>query len=249
MTHSVIQSTVQPLKGGLIVSCQAEPELGSKMSEPRDVARMATEVLEAGACAVRICGINNIAETKRQNPTAIIIGITKALYPDGRVLITPNRNSIMRIAEAGADIIGMDMTQRVRPCGRSALDLYRLCKRDLKSVLFMADIATIVDAHDAILAGVDLIGTTLSGYTPETENTLNKEVWFEHQPDVELVKMLTSRYPNTPIIAEGRWRTPQQCFDAIHIHGAWAVCAGSQITRPRMITRWHVQALERHENN
>ena len=238
------EEKIMQLKDGLIVSCQAEPEKGSQLYEPRDISRMAKEVLKAGACAVRICGIENIAQTRYLNPESIIIGITKSQYADNRVLITESIDDISRIFQAGADIVSLDMTDRLRPNGMLSLELYFTAKKLFQDKIFMADIATFEEANRAINIGhVDIVGTTLSGYTQNTEKKLKVHRWYEYEPDFDLLKKLTGRFNNTPIIAEGRIREPEQCYLAMK-YGAWAVCIGSQATRPRMSTAWHLKAVK-----
>jgi len=238
------QDVVASLRGGLIVSCQAEPKKGSQLYEPRDIARMAKEVLQAGACAVRICGYEDIRETRNLNPNAMIIGITKSAYYDGRVLITPDIKSIDQIVDAGADIVAMDMTKRTRPSGITSLSLYLLAREKYPDVVFMADCSDFDECTLAINQGADLVGTTLSGYTSYTKNMLRRDKWHEYGPDFGLLNRLTKTFRDKPIIAEGRYRTPEQCNKAIHLFDAWAVCVGSQVTRPREIVRWHVQAVK-----
>lgn len=231
------------IRSGLIVSCQAEPEKGSQLYEPKDIARMAKEVLDSGACAVRICGAENIRETRKVSQESVIIGITKSSYPDGRVLITEDLDSIREIILAGADVVGLDMTKRRRPYGMSSAELYSRAKEIYPNKVFMADLSDKEECSVAVNAGIDLVGTTLSGYTSYTENSLRTNRWYEYEPDLELLKDLVKSFPNTPIIAEGRYRTQEQCYKAIHGYGAFAVCVGSQVTRPREIVRWHLKAI------
>lgn len=237
------QNLISRIKKGLIVSCQAELEKGSRLYEPRDIARMVQEALEFGACAVRICGIENIAETRRLNSGAIIFGIAKASYNDGRVLITPDMESIDGIVSAGADVVGMDMTERIRPSNIASLDLYKLARENFSSVLFLADVSNYEEAANAVNIGVDIVATTLSGYTHDTECHLVRHRWYEYEPDFGLVNVLARSFSSVPIIAEGRYRDPEQCYKAIEL-GAWAVCIGSQATRIREVVRWHVRAVK-----
>jgi len=237
---------VDRMKGGLIVSCQAEPELGSQLHRPEHIALMAKEVLDAGACAVRICGAANVKATHELNPGAIIIGIAKGKYPDGRVLITENLAAIGNLVEAGASIVGMDMTKRLRPDGTSSRDVLLSVRKSqsLCGTFMMADLADEAEAEVAIDSGADFVATTLSGYTEDTEHQRRKHEWYEYEPDFKLVERLVEKYPGFPIIAEGRWRDPEQCHYGIHRLGAFAVCVGSQITRPRMQVKWHLEAIK-----
>ncbi|MSO38482.1 MAG: putative N-acetylmannosamine-6-phosphate 2-epimerase [Acidimicrobiia bacterium] len=236
------------MRGGLIVSCQAEPELGSQLHQPEHIALIAKEVLDAGACAVRICGAANVKATRALNPKAIIIGIHKDKYDNGDVLITGTLDAAGYLIKDGADIVGLDMTKRRRPLGETSADVFWSIRknRSFQDVPLMADLADAQEAAVAIELGVDFVATTLSGYTPDTKYRLEHAVepFLEFMPDYDLVTDLVKKYPGFPIIAEGRWRDPRQCRDAIQKLGAFAVCVGSQVTRPRMIVRWHLKAIQ-----
>ncbi len=65
-----------------------------------------------------------------------------------------------RLADAGADIVAFDATDRVRPASIEAL--VKAVKA--RGKLTMADCSSIDDARNALAAGVDFVGTTLSGY-------------------------------------------------------------------------------------
>ncbi|UMX92822.1 N-acetylmannosamine-6-phosphate 2-epimerase [Escherichia coli] len=71
-------------------------------------------------------------------------------------------------------------------------------------------------AWHAVL-GVEIIGTTLSGYT--TPETPEEPIWR---------RQATLSDAGCRVIAEGRYNTPAQ---AVMRHGAWAVTVGSAITR------------------
>jgi N-acylglucosamine-6-phosphate 2-epimerase len=49
---------------------------------------------------------------------------------------------------------------------------------------------------------------------------------------------------DVPVIMEGRIATPEQATRALEL-GAWAVCVGSAITRPRAITERFVGAIRK----
>lgn len=99
----------------------------------------------------------------------------------------------------------------------------------------MADISTVDEALLAKACGADLVATTLSGYTPSTAHKKNG-------PDLELIRKLAGKV-KVPIIAEGRFRTPEQTCQAIRL-GAYAVVVGTAITNPQVITGWFTQALK-----
>ena len=97
----------------------------------------------------------------------------------------------------------------------------------------MADISTYEEGMAAAEAGVDLISTTMSGYTPYSRQST--------EPDFELVRQL-SRSLNVPVVAEGRISTPEEASKALDA-GAYAVVVGGAITRPQQIATRFVHAI------
>ena len=135
-------------------------------------------------------------------------------------------------ADAGADIVAIDGTRRRRPDGKSLAETVAAL-REHTDALIMADCGSLDDALAAERAGVDILGTTLSGYTAERPKT--------EGPDLELISLLAARC-STPIMAEGRIHSPAQAAAAAAA-GAFAVCVGTAITHPATITSWFVAAL------
>lgn len=220
------------LPPGLIVSCQAEP--GSPFYGETFIRAFAEAAVLGGAVAVRLCGVDNV-KAVRPHVSVPIIALTKSAYPDGRVLITESLADVQALIQAGADVIAVDATWRVRPQGTTGTEFVRRIKQQWPHTLLMADVDTVEAGVAAAAAGADYIATTLSGYTPATE----------HQsldtPDLELIRQLRQQV-SQPVIAEGRIRTPAQARQAMAA-GAYAVVVGSAITRPVEITRWFVAAL------
>ncbi|MBO4852759.1 MAG: N-acetylmannosamine-6-phosphate 2-epimerase, partial [Schwartzia sp.] len=83
--------------------------------------------------------------------------------------------------------------------------------------------------------GADAVSTTLSGYTPYSPQL--------EGPDLDIVGEL-SAVLRVPLIAEGRIGTPED-LRAVMALGAWSAVVGSAITRPQLITRSFVRALEK----
>ncbi|RVA73897.1 ROK family protein, partial [Mesorhizobium sp. M7A.F.Ca.CA.001.08.2.1] len=100
-----------------------------------------------------------------------------------------------------------------------------------RNKLTMADCSCLDDARRALAAGVDFVGTTLSGYVggPEPED-----------PDIALIAQMRTLTPY--VIAEGRIRSPEQAAAAARA-GACAVVVGSAITRTEHVTSWFHQAI------
>lgn len=219
------------LDGGLIVSCQAYP--GEAMRDPRTMAQVARAAVVGGAAGIRLQGIADIREAGDLGVP--VVGLWKD--GDGDVFITPTLDHALAVAAAGADIVAIDGTRRPRPDGRSLAETVAGI-RAVTDALIMADCGSLYDAIAAQAAGVDLLGTTLSGYTGERPKTPG--------PDLELVAEIAAAC-TLPIIAEGRIHTTADAR-AARAAGAAAVCVGTAITHPATITSWFVAAIEDADN-
>ena len=222
-----IKSLLQSLAGGLIVSCQA-PDV-DPFQDPASMARFAQAAERGGAVGIRVNSPPDVAAVRQAVPLPVI-GIQKRTQPDGKILITPSFEDARDLVTAGAQIIAVECTARAQ--GFGALDLVRRIRAELQ-VPVMADIATLEEAIAAESAGVDLLASTMRGYTDDTEHIQL------FQPDfiAALVACL-----KIPVLAEGRVDTPQQAVEAFRA-GAHAVIVGTAITRPEVITARFVAAL------
>lgn len=229
-------ATVDPLlsriRGGLIVSCQPEAEAreGDPMNSPVIMAALARSAVLGGAAAIRADSPADIAAV-RAAVTVPLIGIFKRDVPGFAVRITPTLTDAERVGSAGADVIALDATARARPEGRTAADLIRAVKGTTRKLVF-ADIATLEEGVRAAEAGADAVLPTLAG--PAAGGGAD-------EPDFELLAALI-REVRVPVIAEARIATPAQAARALEL-GAWAVCVGTAITRPRRITAGFVSAM------
>lgn len=217
-------TVLDQLQGQLIVSCQ--PVVGGPLDSPNMVAAMAAAAEAGGAAGLRVEGVANV-QAVRARSSLPIIGLIKRDLDDSPVRITPWLIDIDELVEAGANIIAVDATQRLRP-----VSVEKLIEHIHRSrVVAMADCATAADGRVARAAGADILGSTLSGYThgePPSE------------PDYNLISAL--RALDSFVVAEGRYQQPQQASKALKL-GADAVVVGSAITRPEHITQWFVQAM------
>lgn len=108
----------EDLNLSLIVSCQPVPD--GAMDEAVFVAGFARAALAAGARALRIESSAYVAAV-RSAVDAPIIGIVKRDLDDSPVRITPFVADVEALADAGADIIAFDATDRPRPATIEAL--------------------------------------------------------------------------------------------------------------------------------
>lgn len=216
---------LEDLRGRLAVSCQAAED--SPLHSTNHIVALARAAVIGGAKAVRIEGVNNVSEV-RGAVTVPVIGITKIAQPGTDVYITPGLEDVRRLCQAGADVVAFDATKRPRPSSVPELiaEIHRAGR------IAMADISTLEEAAEAMDAGADFVGTTLSGYTPYSAQV--------EAPDFVLMRGLSSA--RIPFVSEGRIWEPAEARLAIE-YGAMFVVVGSAITRPDVITRRFADAV------
>lgn len=220
------------LKGGLVVSCQALAE--EPLHDPYIMARMAFAAKEGGAVGIRANSNQDIMAIKKIVDLPVI-GIVKRDYEDSDVYITATIKEVTEVVKAGAEVVAVDATDRVRPNGLTLEEFYNQIREEYPTILIMADISTFDEGLKAASLGFDLIATTLSGYTSYTEGI--------NLPNLNLVKLLTETI-NVPVMAEGGYWLPEQLQEAIN-SGAHGCIVGSAITRPMEITKRFVKSLEK----
>lgn len=224
---------VMHMKGKLIVSCQALPH--EPLHSSFIMGRMALAAKEGGACGIRANTKEDIREIQSQVDLPII-GIVKRDYEDSSVYITPTRKEVDELMEVHPEIIALDATDRLRPNGTKLADFFRELKEAYPDQLWMADCSTVEEALFADSLGFDFIGTTMVGYTPQSEGQKIEA------DDFSILREIVGKATH-PVIAEGNIDTPQKAKRVIEL-GAFCVVVGSIITRPQLITRSFANALE-----
>ena len=227
------RNNVESVHKKLIVSCQALPH--EPLHSSYIMGRMAVAAKEGGAAGIRANTREDIAEIRKQVDLPVI-GIVKRDYPDSSVFITPTMKEVEELVETGTEIIAVDATCRVRPEGKTLDEFYREVRAAWPEQLLMADCSTLEEALHADELGFDFIGTTLVGYTEES-----RELRIEDN-DFELIREILSRVSHR-VIAEGNIDTPEKVRRVMDL-GVYSVVVGSAITRPQLITRTIVKALE-----
>lgn len=225
---------VEKIKGALVVSCQAlqdEPLHSSFI-----MGRMARAAEEGGACGIRANSVEDIAEIKK-NTDLPIIGIIKKNYEGSSVYITPTMEEVDQLVAAGVEIIAMHATDEIRPDGSDLEGFFAKVKSKYPNQLFMADCSTPQELLKADELGFDFLGTTLVGYT-EQSRMLKIE-----DNDFEIIRDLLAK-TQKPVIAEGNIDSPEKARRVLEL-GCYSVVVGSSITRPQLITKKYVEAIER----
>lgn len=221
------------IKGKVIVSCQAVPGEPLYVEEKSIMYLMARAAKQAGAQMIRTSSVRDVVAIKEETGLPVI-GLIKRTYEGYEPYITVTMHEIDELVNAGADIIAADCTDMKRGDGKTASQYIASIKEKYPEIILMADISTYDEGVAAWKAGVDLVGTTMSGYTPHSEKS--------DGPDYELVRRLVETLP-IPVIAEGRIHTPEQAVEALRI-GAHAVVVGGAITRPLEIATRFIRATE-----
>ena len=201
------------------MSVQA-PE-GSPLRDPDVIAAMADASLRCGAAGVRLESPEHIGAVRRRCPSALIIGLWKRTFSDSPVYITPCWEEIRQVWSAGADVIALDATERLRPEAQLLPDLIQRAKAELGAPL-MADVDSVANGVKAAALGCDWVGTTLFGYTESTR---------DHQPPAwQLLAPLRQQLPEAVgLICEGGIASADQAVRALEL-GADAVVVGTAIT-------------------
>ena len=213
-------------RGSLIVSCQTHGP--SPLAGPVFMGAMALAARDGGARGIRANGPDDVRAVKAAGLP--VIGIHKLMI-DGAVYITPTIAAADALAKAGADIIAFDCTPRERRGDDPTAIIAHVHSLGLET---FADVSTIDEGVAASAMGATYVSTTLSGYTSYTEPK-------PEGPDLDLIRALVAKI-DTPIVAEGRFNTPERARAAIDA-GAHAVVVGTMITDPLEITRIYAAAV------
>ncbi len=208
---------LREIKSKLIVSCQAPSD--SPLHQPGVITAIAAACIHRGAAGVRLDTPAHVRAVRQQFPQIPIIGLWKRQFTGYEIYITPRFQEAKAIASAGADIIAVDATPRARPEGETLEELIQNIKEHLGK-LVMADVDTLENAIIAVAAGADLVGTTLYGYTPATQNL--------KPPGFNLLREMVAQF-TIPVICEGGISSPEEAKQALDF-GAYAVVVGTDIT-------------------
>lgn len=226
------------LKGGLIVSCQVQPD--DPVYSIDFVVKMAKAAQWGGAVGIRANSPDQIAAIK-QEVDLPLIGLWKIWHDDTDVFITPTLEAAKAVWAAGADIIALDCTDQITHDGRPAWELLPILKKAIPEAPVFADVSNYGEAARAVELGADIVGPTLYGYTEATKHI--------SEPDYRgFARMCRDFKDRACVMMEGHIYTPEDAMKVLYL-GAHSVVVGSAITRPHLITKRFVDLLGGYQHN
>ena len=230
------QELLNKIRGQMIISCQAVEGEPLYVEEKSVMYLMARAAKQAGTPAIRTSSIRDVIAIKEETGLPAI-GLVKIQYPGYEGYITPTMKEVDDLVAAGSDVVALDCTLRKRGDGKTINEFIAEIRAKYPDIILMADISNYEEGVNAWKCGVDIVGTTMSGYTDYTPKL--------DQPDYELMTRLAADI-DIPVIGEGKIHTPEQAVEALKT-GVWAIVVGGAITRPLEIANRFMAAIKASE--
>lgn len=180
------------IRGQVIVSCQALPGEPLYVEEKSVMYLMARAGKMAGTPAIRTSSIRDVVAIKEETGLPVI-GLVKIQYPGFESYITPTMKEVDDLVAAESDVIALDCTMRKRGDGKTVNEFITEVRQKYPDAILMADISTYEEGVNAWKLGMDIVGTTMSGYTDYSPK--------HDEPDYELVRSLSQNIA-VPVIGE-----------------------------------------------
>jgi len=227
------QEILDAIHGKMIISCQAIPGEPLYLEDDSVMYLMARAAKRAGTPAIRTSSIRDVVAIKKETGLPVI-GLVKINYPGYDSYITPTMKEVDDLVAVGSDVVALDCTLRKRGDGTTINEFIAQIREKYPDIILMADISNYEEGINAWKCGVDIVGTTMSGYTDYTSK--------KDEPDYELMTRLAADI-DIPVIGEGKIHYPDQAVKALQT-GAWSIVVGGAITRPLEIAQRFMKAID-----
>lgn len=227
------QEILDAIHGKMIISCQAIPGEPLYLEDDSIMYLMARAAKRAGTPAIRTSSIRDVAAIKKETGLPVI-GLVKINYPGYDSYITPTMKEVDDLVAVGSDVVALDCTLRKRGDGTTINEFIAQIRQKYPDIILMADISNYKEGINAWKCGVDIVGTTMSGYTDYTSK--------KDEPDYELMTRLAADI-DIPVIGEGKIHYPDQAVKALQT-GIWSIVVGGAITRPLEIAQRFMKAID-----
>ena len=170
----------------------------------------------SGAVGIRANTVRDITQIKEVVDLPVI-GIIKKDYPGTPMYITVTMKEVDELVACGVDILAVQGTGALRPDGSTSAEFIRAIKAKYPDQLVMADCDNFENAMACAEAGADFVGTTMRGYTPETQGIDDIDFDFVHKLATECpAKVIAEGTSTTPSRPSRRWKP-------VPLHWWWAV--------------------------
>ena len=227
------QEILDAIHGKMIISCQAIPGEPLYLEDDSVMYLMARAAKRAGTPAIRTSSIRDVVALKKETGLPVI-GLVKINYPGYDSYITPTMKEVDDLVAVGSDVVALDCTLRKRGDGTTINEFIAQIREKYPDIILMADISNYEEGINAWKCGVDIVGTTMSGYTDYTSK--------KDEPDYELMTRLAADI-DIPVIGEGKIHYPDQAVKALQT-GVWSIVVGGAITRPLEIAQRFMKAID-----
>lgn len=227
------QEILDAIHGKMIISCQAIPGEPLYLEDDSVMYLMARAAKRAGTPAIRTSSIRDVVAIKKETGLPVI-GLVKINYPGYDSYITPTMKEVDDLVAVGSDVVALDCTLRKRGDGTTINEFIAQIREKYSDIILMADISNYEEGINAWKCGVDIVGTTMSGYTDYTSK--------KDEPDYELMTRLAADI-DIPVIGEGKIHYPDQAVKALQT-GVWSIVVGGAITRPLEIAQRFMKAID-----
>ena len=227
------QEILDAIHGKMIILCQAIPGEPLYLEDDSVMYLMARAAKRAGTPAIRTSSIRDVVAIKKETGLPVI-GLVKINYPGYDSYITPTMKEVDDLVAVGSDVVALDCTLRKRGDGTTINEFIAQIREKYPDIILMADISNYEEGINAWKCGVDIVGTTMSGYTDYTSK--------KDEPDYELMTRLAADI-DIPVIGEGKIHYPDQAVKALQT-GAWSIVVGGAITRPLEIAQRFMKAID-----